>query len=58
MFDVPGRIFPDPFDGPGFLDVVPDVEEISIDVPEPTAELKSNAGKIKGPVSTLLASAN
>ena len=46
VFDVPGRIFPTFFDGPGFF-VVSVVCEVSIDVPGPTAGPKAVGGKMK-----------
>lgn len=46
VFDVPGRIFPTFFDGPGFC-VVSVVCEVSIDVPGPTAGPKAVGGKMK-----------
>ena len=47
VFDNPGRIFPDFFDGPGFFDIS-GVEEVSIDVSGLLEEWKSNGGKTKG----------
>ena len=52
VFDDPGCIFPDFFDGPGFFDIS-GVEEVSIDVSGLLEEWKSNDGKTKGGASGL-----